>query len=568
MLKRILKILVGVIIVLVIALYFTYDYWLEKELRYQLSEIINKDPNSLYKYSFDKLDIHLMEGSVDLKGIIIEPTKAAFDSLNSKTNNVRILVHLEMEEIELEGFEITEFLTSGKIFVKSLTVSNPRFDYHFVPNKKQAKKAMLLNNVFSKKFKEANLDKFIIDNARIQIIDATKSGPTILIRNLRVELTKAHLDSITLKRFSPFDYEDIKVRAAGINVDISKDFSINSDSLIFNIEEEAFAIKNFQVNPKFSQKNFAGAYDIQKQWFAITLDSLIVNQINFDEFIQTGHIDIGRIDVISPNIGLYKDKSKPPPPFKKKLLPASAIKSIPWRLTVDSVMIENGFITINETSAVTGKDSNLTFNKLNGLLLNFTNDSLKLSQSPKMILAASTMVFDKALTTVSLEFDLTSSIDKFKVHGTVGKVEAVTFNPVLEPMMAVKVTGGIINSLVFDFTAMDTLSTGTLDADYVGIKLEILNKDTTANRKSKKGFMTFAANTAIKSNNHKGQSSYLQGIIKTARIQEKDVWPYLWHSIQAGLVSTLAPFRNTKEAKQQQKKVKQELRKEKKEGKN
>jgi hypothetical protein len=150
----------------------------------------------------------------------------------------------------------------------------------------------------------------------------------------------------------------------------------------------------------------------------------------------------------------------------------------------------------------------------------------------------------------------------------VGKVEAVTFNPVLEPMMAVKVTGGIINSLVFDFTAMDTLSTGTLDADYVGIKLEILNKDTTANRKSKKGFMTFAANTAIKSNNHKGQSSYLQGIIKTARVQEKDVWPYLWHSIQAGLVSTLAPFRNTKEAKQQQKKVKQELRKEKKEGKN
>ncbi len=568
MLKRILKILAGVIIVLIIATYFSYDYWLEKELKYQLSEIINKDPNSLYEYSFSTLDIHLMEGSVDLKGIIIKPTEAAFDSLISKTNGVRFLVNLEMEEIELDGFEITEFLTTGKIFVKSLTVSNPSFDYHFVPNKKQAKQAMLLNNVFSNKFTEAHLDKFIIDNARIQIIDATKSGPTILIHSLRTELTKAHIDSITLKRFSPFEYEDIKVRAAGINVEISEDFSIKSDSLIFNIEEETFAIKNFQVNPKFSQKNFAKAYDIQKQWFAITLDSLIVHHINFDEFIQTGHVDIGTIDIISPNIGLYKDKRKPPPPFKKKLLLASAIKSIPWRLTVDTVKIENGFITINETSAVTGRDSNLTFDKLNGLLLNFTNDSLKLSQSPKMILSASTMVFDKVLTNVNLEFDLTSSIDKFKVHGTVGKVEAITFNPVLEPMMAVKVTGGIINSLAFDFISMDTLSTGTLDADYVGIKLEVQNTDTTANRKSKRGFMTFAANTAIKSNNHKGKSSYLQGIINTSRVQEKDVWPYLWHSIQAGLVSTLAPFKNTKEAKQQQKKVKQELRKEKKEAKN
>ena len=80
--------------------------------------------------------------------------------------------------------------------------------------------------------------------------------------------------------------------------------------------------------------------------------------------------------------------------------------------------------------------------------------------------------------------------------------------------------------------------------------------------------MTFAANTAIKSNNSKDQGGYLQGIINTPRVQEKDVWPYLWHSIQAGLVSTLAPFTNTKEAKQQQKIVKQELRKEKKEGTN
>ena len=568
MLKRILKILAGVIIVLFVALYFSYDYWLEKELKYQLSEIINKEPNSLYEYSFSTLDIHLMEGSVDLKGIIIKPTKAAFDSLYSITNGVRFLLHLEMEEIELEGFEITEFLTSGKIFVKSLTISKPSFDYHFVPHKKQAKQAMPLSNVFSKKFKEANLDKFLIDNARIQIIDATKSSPAILIRDIRVKMTMAHIDSTTIKRFSPFDYEDIKVKAAGINVEVSKDFSINSDSLIFFVEEETFAIKNFQLKPKYSQKNFAKAYNVQKQWFAITLDSLIINDINFDEFVETGHVDIGRLDIIKPNIGLYKDKSKPPPPFKKKLLLASAIKTIPWRLTVDSIMIENGFITINETSSETGNDSNLTFNKLNGLLLNFTNDSLKLSQSPLMKLSASTLVFDKALTTVSLEFDLTSSIDEFKAYGTMGKVEGITFNPVLEPMMAVKVTSGTINSLEFDFLSMDTLSVGTLDADYEGIKLEILNKDTTANQKSKKGFMTFAANTAIKSNNSKEQGGYLQGIINTPRVQEKDVWPYLWHSIQAGLVSTLAPFTNTKEAKQQQKIVKQELRKEKKDGTN
>ena len=189
MFKRILKIFAALVLVLLIAVYFSYDYWLEKKLKYQLSEIINKDPNSLYEYSFTTLDIHLMEGSVDLKGIIIKPTKAAMDSLISKTNGIRFLVDLAMEEIKLDGFDITEFLTSGNIFVKSLTVTQPRFDYHFVPKKKQVEQAMLLNNVFSKKFKEADLDMLLIDNARIQIIDVSKSGPTILIRDLRMELT-------------------------------------------------------------------------------------------------------------------------------------------------------------------------------------------------------------------------------------------------------------------------------------------------------------------------------------------------------------------------------------------
>lgn len=562
MFKLILKILGGVILVLSIVAYFSYDYWLEKELKYQLSEIISKDPNSLYEYSFSKLDIHLMEGSVDLKGISIKPRTGAFDSLSSETNGVRFLLHLEMEEIELVGFEIYKFIRTGSIDVKSLIINAPTFNYYFVPGKKQAAQAMPLNNIFSENFKEADLGMFIINDARIEIIDNTKAAPAIIINHIKFELKKAHMDSITLQRFSPFDYDDIKVKAAGINVDISEDFAINSDSLIFEVEEETFTIKNFQINPKLSQEAFANKYNIQKEWFAITLDSLIINQIDFDELVETGLINIGKIEVISPNVGLYKDKRKETPPFKKKLLPASAIKSISWPIIIDTVMIENALLTINETSAHSGQKSNLTFNSLNAMLLNFTNDSSKLSESHFMTLSASTMAMNRVMTSVNMSFDLTSSIDEFMGSGNVGSIDATAFNPVLEPMMGVKVTDGIINNLEFNFVATDSLSIGTLDIDYEGIKLEVFNTDNDENKKSKKGFLSFAANTVVKTHNRSGDSNYLQGVIHITRVYEKDVWPYLWHSIQAGLVSTLVPITNSKEAKKQQKQLKQELRKE------
>ncbi len=560
MAKKILKILALVLVALAIGIYFSYDYWLEKELKYRLSEIINKDPNRLYQYSFSKLNINLMDGSVDLTGIVIEPSAGAFDSLMSEHNNLRFILQLNLDEIRLDGFEITEFITTGNIKVKALTISEPRFEYFFHPGKEQAAHAMPLSNVFSDKFQTAELGTFRINNAEIKIIDQTKSGPTVIIHHLNIELTEARMDSITIRSYLPFAYADLSVNAAGITIDGGKDFSIKSDSMFFKVKERTFGLKNFQVNPKYNQKNFTQRYDVQKQWFAIKLDSLILNNINIDTFVRTGHIEVGKIEIVNPNIALYKDKRKPPPPFKKKLLPASAIKSIPWVIEIDSVLIKNGYISINETSALTGKDSHLTFEELNVLLLNFNNSQEKNKKSTIMTLTASTLVLGKAATNIRMRIDLSSATDRFTVSGNVGRVEGQTFNSVLEPMMGVKVIGGTVNEVSFAFTANDTLSTGTLDTDYEGIKLEVLSTDSIENKKSKKGFMTFAANTAIKSNNIKGRTSYLQGVISVARVPEKDVWPYLWHSIQGGLVSTLAPFTNSKDAKRQQKEVRRETR--------
>ena len=94
MIKKVFITLGAIVSILFIGLYFSYDYWLEKELKFQLSEIISKDPNSLYKYRFDKLNIDLLDGSVDVSGISIEPRERGYDSLLSDNSSVRFLLKL------------------------------------------------------------------------------------------------------------------------------------------------------------------------------------------------------------------------------------------------------------------------------------------------------------------------------------------------------------------------------------------------------------------------------------------------------------------------------------------
>lgn len=562
MIKKVFITLGAIVSILFIGLYFSYDYWLEKELKFQLSEIISKDPNSLYKYRFDKLNIDLLDGSVDVSGISIEPRERGYDSLLSDNSSVRFLLKLHLNEIELLEFEIREFLRTGRIIVQEIRLDQPTFAYYFNPSKpKKKEQKMPLSEVFSEKFKSANIKKLHIIDGRLEIDNFLTQDPAFLINYFDVDLHEAYMDPKTLENVAPIDYEEIRFVAGSISADISENFSIVSDSLHFDANDESFIIRDFQVKPKYSQQAWASMQDVQKQWFALALGSVSLRKINIEHFVNSGELKVGRIRIREPNIALYKDKSKPEPPFKKKFLPASAISSIPIKLHVDSIQIINGYIAIQETSKLTGLDSHISFYNLDGVLTNFTNLPSTERQSAIMELNASTMMYQKAPINLNMKFDLDSPIDQFTARGQVGSVDMKTFNPVLEPMMAVKVLDGKLSKVAFEFKAMDTLSTGTLDMTYNNAKIEVFNPEN-IEEKNKKGFLSFAANTIIKTNNDPSKTGYTQGVIHTERVLNKDVWPYLWHSVQSGIISTLAPIMTSKEVRQQQKVNRQQLKKE------
>jgi hypothetical protein len=564
--KKSFIVLGAVVSVLLIAFYFSYDYWLEKELKYQLAEIINKDPNSLYEYHFEDLDIDLLNGSVDVTGISVEPRERAYDSLLADSSAVRFLLQLHLSEIELLEFEIREFINTGNITVRELRLDQPSFSYYFNPAKPKKQQKMPLSEIFSDQFKSANIKRLHILEGRLEIDNYLTEDPALVINYLDIELLDSYMDRQTLQNFSPVDYKEIKLVAGSISADISENFSIVSDSLYFDALDESFIIRDFEIQPKYNQQTWANMHQIQKQWFALKLGSVSLRKINLEHFVNSGEIKVGKIRVSEPNVALYKDKSKPEPPFKKKPLPASAINSIPIKINIDSLHIINGYVAIQETSKLTGLVSQISFYDLNGILTNFSNLPASERSSDIMELNASTLMYQKAPVNLSMKINLDSPTDQFFVTGQVGSVDMTAFNPVLEPMMAAKVLDGKLHELSFEFTAMDTLSTGTLDMAYSNAKIELLNPDN-VEQENKKGFLSFAANTIIKTNNDPTKSGYTQGMILTKRALNKDVWPYLWHSVQSGIISTLVPIMGSKEVRQQQKEQRQQLKKERQSGK-
>ncbi len=536
---KFLRISAVVIIVLSIAIYVSSDYFIEQKLKSELSKIINTDSLNYYTFSIEKLDLSIVTGSVTIKGVKIIPTKPALDSLVGFNNNVRVLIHFSCDKIRMEGFEIKHFLRTRELIIEKFIIEKPLVKYSFNKNKNHNAKTLALNNLFSSSFKKAALGKFIIDDAQISIKDINEKQNLVKVDNFYFQLTNAMVDSSTIHRFSPFDYSNIEFSADSLQVNVSKDFEVLTGALQFNAEKNTTVINNFKLKPAYSQKRFSEINAVQKQWVAITLDTFKITDIQFEKLVQHGELEINKMTLVNANVGLFKDKSKPEPPFKKQLLPASALKNIKINLSIDTIEVKRSRIVVNEKSRISGQVSMLSFNELNAQVYGFTNDSIKLSINNYLSVYAQAKIMNAAKVNFEAQFNLLSTNDTHTIKAKVGSAPMNVFNKVLEPMMLVVVKSGRIISLNYQYTANDTQANGILDFEYENVKLEVLNK---TEQTKKQGFMSFAANTVIKSNNLKEQEkSYTQGVIKVRRVKSKNLFPYLWHTVQSGIIYTMAP---------------------------
>lgn len=535
---KFLKYSVLVIIILAVVIYNSSDYFIEKQLKTELTKLINKDSINHYTFSISKLDLSIVTGSVTIKDIKITPTQEALDSLQSNNNNIRVLIEFSCDKIKMEGFEVNHFLRTSELVIEQFKIIKPTVIYRFNKNKKQNSKTLALNNIFSPSFKKARLNQFIIDRASVNIRNIELEKDLVVVNNFNFKLSNAVVDSSTIHKFSPFTYDNIEFSADGIDLNLHKDFALSTGQLQFNAEKKSTSITEFKLKPNYSKQAFSNKYPIQKQWIAITLDTLKVVNINFEKLVSHGISDIDKITITKANIGLYKDKSKPAPPFKKKFLPATSLHKLPLNLTIDTIEIKNSRIVINEKGKLSDKLGELSIDRLNTTVMGFSSDSATLASNPFLTAQINAYLMNEAPVNLYAKFDLQSKTDEHFIKAHVGVMNPAIFNKVLSPLMLAEVKEGKVLGLDYQYRADDTSALGTIDFEYEGIKIEILDKD---DETKKQGLFSVAANTVLRTSNRKGTKSYVQGVIKADRVQDKNLYPYLWHTVQSGIIYTMAP---------------------------
>jgi len=549
--RKIIYITLGVLIFLIIAV-IGLNMYVEKLVRSEVMSQINQNPESLYKIDFEDIDIGILRGNVIIKKIEVNPRESAIEKLDK--GEIKTLVSSHIDLFQIKRLKILKFISNKNIIINQIKIENAEVNYLINPGQEQHKmnNTLILHNIFSDKFNGADIRDLEIRNATLKFLsNKNPDEPLFEADSVSVAFKDIVMNEETLKKPIPFSFSDFTFDTKHSSIKALEYYDIYTSNVNFNIDDTCLVINNFRIEPKYSKEEYNKLIKFENDWFSISTDKIVLYGLNLRELEFNDIFRINTIDIINPDIKIYRDKRLPDPPFKYKPLIASIIKKISYTISVDTVLIKNGKLVYQEMHDLTNEPGEVDFDALYISVYNVTNDSQQIKKNPVLQVSLSSFLMDEGNLKTDLRFYLNSPRDYFTAKGKLDSISGFAFNKITKNLLLVQINMGEIYSAEFEFTANDDVSNGKMIIFYDNLKVEIF-KPKHYNKKSKA--WSFIANKLIKKKNLPDDPKFRTGTIYFERIKNKALPNYLWNSLKTGIISTIAPIAEKKQHKKKQKK--------------
>ncbi|UJH90856.1 hypothetical protein LZ575_19365 [Antarcticibacterium sp. 1MA-6-2] len=496
--KKIITALATIIIVGVVAVLGLNWYAvkaLEKELK----------GNEATHYEYEGLSVNVLTGNASAINVLFKNDQ----------------LEIKAEEVLVQDLSYYHYLTAGKFQIGEFVVKKPEITYL-----KTEKESDSLPPKKEDSGEDIRIKSINLSNGVLKVLKDSSSQSLYLKFN-KIILDELLSDTEIRKESLPFEY---------------KNFSIESDSLVYDLNEEHLLIVNeliidsgslkltgLHLKPKFSIPEFDSRISYEKDRIEMKVASIGINNFGWEIIQDSLKFSSPLINIENPHLEVYRNKLLPDDTRIKPLY-SQTIRELGIKLNVDSVRIRDMDIVYREKVRKERPPGELKFSKVQALIENLSN--VIDTASRKTRISAEALFMEKAPLTMDLTFDVNAPNDTFHVSGRMGAIRAETLNPFLKPAMNIE-TEGIINSMFYDFTGNRINATGNMKLAYEDFKVSILKKG----ENEEKSFLSSLANLFIK--NKAVDEEVNQDNLEVTRDQTKSFWNFLWLCIREGAIKGL-----------------------------
>lgn len=541
--KKLIFLLVLVLLIATGLVY--YKKWRNDFLHKKVPELVFLESDSLYRITYDAVDIDEVDGEIMIKNLQLIPDSTYKNPTDSTLP--RNLLRVTVPEVYITGVQTDAAVIDKEVIASKIKLTSPVVT--MFNNRRSAKDnnnstdntptTDKIYKILLRGLQKIKVDTIIITDADYHICqwpngDTVFSGSKINAQLHHINIsdsTSTDTSRVLFAEKASLDVSDIVIRS---NRGLYQ-YSFNDIKLLSG--ERSFAVKKLHITPLLGEAAFVKAAKWQTDRLDFDLYNLLFKQVNVQEILN-GNLIANELVIKNAQFKIFRDKSYPNKQDNKVgHYPHQELLKIPVQVALKKVIVQSGHIEYKEKNPQTAKSGVVIFDDVSASLLNVTNMK---DYSGIMTVNFNSRFLSKVPLSATLQFYMKNKSGKFTVHGSMKTTDATIFNPLSKPMALVEINSGTIQSLDFNLICDDYKAKGIIQLLYNDLKVKILKQEELgeANYKSKKIF-SFLANTLIPDANPQKNKPVRIVTVNHTRDPHRSMFNLIWKAIFEGAQKTV-----------------------------
>jgi len=446
-------------------------------------------------------------------------------------------VIFDINNTSIKNISTDAFVINHQVRAEELASEGGMLTF-FIKQKKTADSANDEIEIDNNYFDEALVDKVNISNTKIFIYNRAKpNDEPLVISNAKFnasDIQKLHSGTSIKNLISSSNW---KLSADGFSfVTANKRYRLSLGAFDINNANASMRIKSFTVKPLMSEAAFTKSLAHQEDLYNLEFNNIELTGIDTRLLISKLRLE-AVAGTLQPIIKIYRDRTVAEDLTSKVgKYPHQMLQSIKFPFSIKKLTVKNGLVAYTEKGPVSKENGTVSFKNINGSIANVTNIKDIISKNNLLVLDATASFMGVSQMHSVWKLQLNSTNGAFDVSGTAGGFDAVSLNPMIEPLGMASIKKGRVNKLTFNMTGTDLVSKGSATLLYEDLKIDMLKKDSADIKK--KAFQSLLANALMKDKNP------VNGVTRTEEINyqrdiTKSFFNLVWKSIFSAAKKTV-----------------------------
>jgi hypothetical protein len=534
-----------VLVLLVAAGLIYYKNWRSNFLHKKIPELVFLKSDSLYRITYDSVDIDEVEGEIVIRNLQLFP-----DSTYKKTTDSslpRNLLRVTVPEIYISGVQTDAAVLNKEVIASKIKLTRPvvtMFNNHHVAkdtNNDPTPTTFKIYEILLRGLEKIKVDTILITDADYHICkwpngDTVFSGSKINARLHHINIS----DSTSTDTSRVLFAEQASLDVADVVIHSKKNpYNYRLKNIQLLSGERSFEVKSMHITPLLGEAAFVHNAKWQTDRLDFDFYNLLFKQVNVQEILN-GNLIANELTIKNAQFKVFRDKNYP---MKKESLvgryPQQSFLNIPINVAIKKVIIQQGYIRYKEKESLTGNSGVVLFDDVHATLHNVTNNPADLRKNGVCTVHFNSRFLHTIPLTATLQLYLNSNNGKFTVNGNMGSLDATILNSLSKPMALVEVHSGTVTSLDFNLIGNDNRIKGIVRLLYNDLTIKILKKDEESADYKKKKVMSLMANIMV-INANPGKNKPVRIVtVSHPRDIYRSIFNFIWKSIFEGVQKTV-----------------------------